>query len=82
MRILHAKLLVKHFKIMYRDLFCTKFDPNNYKYCDVKLQTKYRLGIMQEHFSKNSFKLGQKMTMEKPLLKCMVIKIPFKSKIT
>jgi hypothetical protein len=37
MWILHAKLLVKHFKNMYRDLFCTKFDLNNYKYYDARL---------------------------------------------
>jgi len=37
MWILHANLLVKHFKSIYGYLFCTRFDPNNYKYCDTGL---------------------------------------------
>jgi hypothetical protein len=33
-------------------IFCAKFDLNNYRYCDIGLQTKYTLGIVQDIFPK------------------------------
>ncbi len=43
------QILQKHVQIF---VFCAKFDPNNYIYCDVGLQTKYTFGIEQGIFPK------------------------------
>jgi hypothetical protein len=37
-------------KHVHRFMFCNRFDPNNFRNCDFGLQTKYKLGIMQDIF--------------------------------
>jgi len=47
---LYAKCLIKHFEKLQRFVFCAIFDPDNYRYCDIGLWTKYTHGIVQHMF--------------------------------
>jgi hypothetical protein len=75
-------------KVWSRFAFHVKFDPNNYRYYENMLQTKIYTWNCATHISNNSFNPCLRMMVRNvgfpypPLLKCVVTKTSFKSKMT